>query len=102
MVTVGLGEGEYIATKTARGRLPYPGTSSLDGAEKCRSIGADDCSGMVSSKVSKNEVRLPVQVDKGVDVVYEPRLIQGAEKLHAIEERCLIAETHDPYTIKLA
>jgi hypothetical protein len=57
---------------------------------------------MVSTKVSKNEVRLPVQVDKGVDVVYEPRLIQGAEKLHAIEERCLIAETHDPYTIKLA
>ena len=63
MVTVGLGEGEYITTKTARGGLPDPGTPSLDGADKCLCIGADDCSGMVSTKVPKNEMRLPVQVD---------------------------------------
>jgi hypothetical protein len=101
MVTVGLGEGKYIPSKTARSGLPYPGTPSLDRAGECRSIGADDGSGMVLTKVSENEVRLPVQIDKGVDVVDEPRLIHGTEKLHAIEERCLIAETYDPYAIKL-
>ena len=49
---------------------------------------------------SENEVRLAVQIDERVDVVDESRLIEGAEKLHAIEECCLVAESHDPDPIE--
>ena len=63
-------------------------------------MGTDDCSGVVLTQTSENEMRLAVQVDERVDVVDESRLIQGAEKLHTVEECCLVAESHDPDPIK--
>ena len=99
-VSVILREGEYVATKTASGRFCYPGTPTFDRTQKRWNMGTDDCSGVVLTQTSENEVGLAVQVDERVDVVDESRLIQGAEKLHTVEECCLVAESHDPDPIK--
>jgi hypothetical protein len=100
-VAVVPGEGEYVATKTSGGWFSNPGTPIFDRIKKRWNIGTDDCSGMVLTKASEDKVRLPVQVDERVDAVDESGLIQGTEELHAVEERCLIAESHDPDPIKL-
>ena len=99
-VSIFLREREYVATKTASGRFPYPGTPTFDRSQKRWNMGTDDCSGVVLAETSENEVRLAVQIDERVDVVDESRLIEGAEKLHAIEECCLVAESHDPDPIE--